>query len=111
MTYDYSIGGKWLELLSMNCAARVAFLYNPATATYAEYYLRPFKTVAESLSIEAISSPVHDVFELKAAVATQARRPNGALIVMPDTFTDAHCAEITSLAVSHHLPAVCPFRF
>jgi putative ABC transport system substrate-binding protein len=30
---------------------------------------------------------------------------------MPDTFTDAHRAEITSLAARHHLPAVCPFRF
>ena len=37
--------------------------------------------------------------------------PNGGLIVMPDTFTTAHRAEITALAASHRLPAVYPFRF
>jgi putative ABC transport system substrate-binding protein len=30
---------------------------------------------------------------------------------MPDTFTDAHRGEITSLATQYRLPAVCPFRF
>jgi glutathione S-transferase len=33
------------------------------------------------------------------------------LIVMPDTFTDAHRAEITSLAARYSVPAVCPLRF
>jgi putative tryptophan/tyrosine transport system substrate-binding protein len=30
---------------------------------------------------------------------------------MPDTFTDAHRGEITSLATRYRIPAVCPFRF
>jgi putative ABC transport system substrate-binding protein len=30
---------------------------------------------------------------------------------MPDSFTDAHRAEITSLAARYRLPAVYPFRF
>jgi putative ABC transport system substrate-binding protein len=30
---------------------------------------------------------------------------------MPDTFADAHRAEIISLAARYRLPAVCPFRF
>jgi putative ABC transport system substrate-binding protein len=91
--------------------ARVAFLYNPVTAIYAEYYLRPFKTVAATLGLDPIASPVHDTSELESVIAAQAREPNGALMVMPDTFTDAHRAEITSLAARYHLPAVCPFRF
>ena len=40
-----------------------------------------------------------------------AREPNGGLIVMPDSFTNVHRAEITSLAALHRLPAVYPFRF
>ena len=45
------MAGKWLELLKEIAprVARVAFLFNPATATYAEYYLNPFKAAAAVL--------------------------------------------------------------
>ena len=108
-----TMAGKWLELLKEIAprVARVAFLFNPATAPYAEYYLNPFKAAAASFAVEAIAAPVHDTSELETVVAAQAREPNGGLIVMPDTFTTAHRAEITSLAARYRLPAVYPFRF
>ena len=113
MLFEFSLSGKWLELLKEIAPRvnRVAFLFNPATATYAEYYLKPFKAVAPSLGLDPIASPVHDPTELESAIAAQAREPDGALIIMPDTFTDAHRTEITSQAARYHLPAVCPFRF
>jgi putative tryptophan/tyrosine transport system substrate-binding protein len=61
MVMEPTMAGKWLELLH-EIAPRVvgvAFLYNPATATYAEYYLKPFKAVAASLGLEPIASPSH----------------------------------------------------
>ena len=61
--------------------------------------------------MEAIAAPVHDTSELESVIAAQAREPNGGLIVMPDTFMNAHRAEITSLAARYRLPAVYPFRF
>ena len=84
------MAGKWLELLKEIAprVARVAFLFNPATAPYAEYYLNPFKAAAASFAVEAIAAPVHDTSELESVIAAQAREPNGGLIVMPDTFTD-----------------------
>ena len=107
------MAGKWLELLKEIAprVARVAFLFNPATATYAEYYLTPFKAAAASFAVEAIAAPVHDTSELKSVVAAQAREPNGGLIVMPDAFMIAHRVEIISLAARYRLPAVYPFRF
>jgi len=113
MVMEPTMAGKWLELLKEIAprVARVPFLFNPATATYAEYYLKPFNAVATSLAVEAIASPVHDTSELESVIATHAREPNVGLIVMPDTFNDAHRAEITSLAARYRLPAVCPFRF
>ena len=107
------MAGKWLELLKEIAPRvdRVAFLFNPATAPYAEYYLNPFKAAAASFAVEAIAAPVHDTSELESVIAAQAREPNGGLIVMPDTFTTAHRAEITSLAARYRLPAVYPFRF
>jgi putative ABC transport system substrate-binding protein len=112
VTMEPAMAGKWLELLKEIAprVARVAFLFNPATATYFEYWLNPFKATAASFVVEAITAPVRDTSELEAVIAAQARKPNGGLIVMPDTFTDAHRVEITSLAARYRLPAVYPYR-
>ena len=108
-----TMAGKWLELLKEIAphVARVAFLFNPATATYANDFLKHFKAAAASFGVEAIVAPVRDKSELESVVAAQAREPNGGLIVMPDSSLLAHRAEITSLAARYRLPAVYPFRF
>jgi putative ABC transport system substrate-binding protein len=60
VTIEGSLGGKWLELLKEIAprVARVALPFNPATATFAEYYLNPVKAAAASLGVEAIVAPV-----------------------------------------------------
>ena len=110
--FEPTMAGKWLDLLKEIAprVARVALLFNPATAPYAEYYLNPFKAAARSLGVEAIAAAVHDTPELESVLAAQAREPNGGLIVVPDVFLSAHRAEITSLAARYHLPAVYPYR-
>jgi putative ABC transport system substrate-binding protein len=108
-----TMAGKWLELLKGIAPriARVAMLFNPVSAPYAEYWLTPLKAAATSFAVEAIPAPVRDQSELESIIAAQAREPNGGLIVMPDSFTDAHRVEITSLAARYRLPAAYPFRF
>jgi ABC-type uncharacterized transport system substrate-binding protein len=107
-----TMAGKWLELLKGIAPrmARVAMVFNPVSAPYAEYWLTPLKAAAPSFAVEAIPAPVRDRSELESIIATQARESNGGLIVMPDSFTDAHRVEITSLAARYRLPAVYPFR-
>jgi putative ABC transport system substrate-binding protein len=89
----------------------VAFLFNPATATYADVFLTPFKAAAASVGVQAIAAPIHNKSELESAIAAQARTPNGGFAVMPDSFMAAHRAEITSLMARYRLPAVYPFRY
>jgi putative ABC transport system substrate-binding protein len=60
--------------------------------------------------LEAIAAPVRNTPELQSAIATQARTPDGALVVMTDSFLVTHRAEITLLAARYRLPAVYPFR-
>jgi putative tryptophan/tyrosine transport system substrate-binding protein len=110
---ESTMAGKWLELLKEIAPRvnRVAFLFNPATATFAEYYLNPFKAAAASFAVEAIAAPVRDRSEIESVVAAHAREPNGGLIVMPDTFTNVHRAEVISLAARYRLPAVYAYRF
>jgi putative ABC transport system substrate-binding protein len=108
-----AMAGKWLELLKEIAPRvnRVAFLFHPETATYAEYYLKPFKAAAVSFAVDAVAAPVHDRSELESVIAAQAREPNGGLIAMPDSFLNAHRGEITSLALRYGLPAIYPYRF
>jgi putative tryptophan/tyrosine transport system substrate-binding protein len=108
-----SLGGKWLELLKEIAPriTRVAMLFNPTVATYAEYWLNPFKTAAAAFAVEAIAAPVRDRSDLESVIAALAREPNGGLTVMPDSFTDAHRVDITSLAARYRLPAVYAYRF
>jgi len=108
-----TMAGKWLELLKEIAprVVRVAMLFNQVSATYADYWLNPFKAAAPTFAVEAIAAPVRDSSELESVIAAQAREPNGGLIVMPDSFTDARRVEITPLAHRYRLPAVYPFVF
>jgi putative ABC transport system substrate-binding protein len=106
-----TMAGKWLELLKQIAprVARVAFLFNPATAPYAEYYLGPFRAAASSFALEVIAAPVREPSDLESAIAAQARTANGGLVIMTDSFLVAHRAKITSLAARYRLPAMYPF--
>jgi putative ABC transport system substrate-binding protein len=108
-----SFGGKWLEFLKEIAprVVRVAVLFNPATATYAEYWLNPLKAAAPSFGLEMAVAPIHDASELEAVIAAEAREPNSGLFVLPDPFTIAHRVEVTSLAARYRLPAVYAFRY
>src|SRR5262245_495991 len=108
-----SLGSKWLELLKEIAprVTRVALLFNPATAAYAEYYLKPLESAAASFAVEAIAAPVHNTSELESVIATQAREPNGGLVVVPGAFFNVHRMEVTALAARYRLPAVYPYRF
>src|SRR5690242_7428095 len=64
---------KWLELLKEIAprVKRAAFLFNPATAPFAHYYLAPFEAAAASLGVQAMVAPVHSKPELESVIAAQ----------------------------------------
>ena len=80
-TIEASLGGKWLELLKEIAphVNRVAFLFNPETATYAEYYLNLFKAAGATFAVKATTAPVRDKSEVESAIATLAGEPNAGL--------------------------------
>jgi putative tryptophan/tyrosine transport system substrate-binding protein len=86
---------------------RTAIIFNPKTSPYRDVYLKPFKTAAASIGLEALAVPVRDETELESVIAAQ----DGGLVVMPDGFLNVHRAEIVSLAARYRLPAVYPWRF
>jgi putative ABC transport system substrate-binding protein len=112
-TAEPTQAGKWVELLKEIApqVTRVAVLFNPAMAPYAEFWLKPFKAAAPSFAMEVILAPVHNPSELETVIAAQAREPNSGLFVMPDAFTMTYRVEVTSLAARYRLPAVYGLRF
>jgi putative tryptophan/tyrosine transport system substrate-binding protein len=110
---EASMAGKWVELLKEIAPRvnRIAFLFNPATATHFEYFLNPFSAAATSFAVEAIIAPVRDPSELESVIAAQALAPDGGFVVVPDSFMAAHRAKITSLAAHYRIPAITPWRF
>ena len=113
-TFDPEIGGKWLQLLREISpgTTRVALLFNPKTAPGGgSFFLRPIvEAAARSFGIEVIAAPAQTRTEIETAIATLGRASNGALLVMPDTFTIANREVIIGMVNKHRLPAIYPFR-
>jgi putative ABC transport system substrate-binding protein len=112
--FESSISGKWLGLLKEIAPriTQVGAMYNPETAPYAPYYLRPLEVAAKSFSAEPISVVVHNDADIERAIAGLARESNGGLIILPDAFTtSSHRTQIIEQAARHHVPAVYPYGF
>ena len=107
MTFEYSMGGKWLELLKQIApgVTRVAVLRDPTQGS-ATGQFGAIQTVAPSLGVEVIPVNLRDVSEIERAVATFARSGNGGLIVAAGASASRHRNLIITLAARHKLPAV-----
>jgi len=107
-----SMAGKWVELLKEVAprVTRVAILFNPTTAPFAEIYLDPFKAAGSTLGLPVSAGRVQDGASLEVAIVALGEESTGGLIAMPDSFLNAHRAELTSLAARHRVPAIYPYR-
>jgi ABC-type uncharacterized transport system substrate-binding protein len=107
MTTEYSMGGKWLELLKQIApsVARVAVLRD-ATQGAGTSLFAAIQAVAPSLRVEVNPVNMRDAGEIERAVAAFARSPNGGLIVTGGGPTALHRDLIITLAARHKLPAV-----
>ena len=61
ITMAPTMAAKWVELLKEIAPRvnRVALLFNPATAPFAEIFLKSFRAAAASLQVEATEARVH----------------------------------------------------
>jgi putative ABC transport system substrate-binding protein len=111
MVYEYSIGGKWLELLKQIApnVTRAAVLRDAAIPS-GNAQFATIQALAQSLGVEVSPVSVHDAREIERGIATFARVPNGGLIATPNASVSAHREVILALAVRHKLPAVYPWR-
>ena len=112
MLYEPSVTGKWLSMLKEIAPqlTRAAFVYDPETATYGNYYLRAAEPLSRSLGIDLVPTLVANTVEIERAIEVFARVPNSGLVLPPNVTTTAHRDLIVELAARHHLPAVYHIR-
>jgi putative ABC transport system substrate-binding protein len=110
--YEYSIGGKWLELLKDIAPGmtRVAVIRDPAL-TAGGGQLGVIQAIAPSVGVQVTPINVRDASEIDRAITAFARSPNGGLLVTGSTLAGVHRDLIITLAARHKLPAVYFARY
>jgi len=106
-SYEYSLSGKWLDLLREIAPGvkRVAVLRDPAISAGTGQFAA-IQTAAHSLGVELSAVNVHDALEIESAIGAFARAGSGGLIVTTSAAVLAHRDLIIDLAARHKLPSI-----
>jgi putative ABC transport system substrate-binding protein len=109
--FDFSITGKWLELLKTiePSLTRVIVLRDFDTTGVGQF--GAIQSAAQSMGVEVSPTGVRDTSDIENAVTDFARVPKGGLVVTGSAPAAVHRDFIITLAGRHRLPAIYPFRY
>ena len=107
MISEYSLSGKWLELLKEIApgVTRVAIIRD-ATNSSGIAQFGVINAMAQSVRVEVIPINTRDAHEIERDVAAFAHSPNGGLIITASGTGIRYRELIITLAARHKLPAV-----
>jgi putative ABC transport system substrate-binding protein len=110
--YEYSISGKWLELLKEITPnlTRVAVLREPSLAAGIGQFA-VIQSTASSSGVDLSAIDSRDSGEIERALAAFAHEPNGGVIITASSSAVTHRELIISLAMRYRLPNVYPFQY
>jgi putative ABC transport system substrate-binding protein len=110
--FEYSMGGKWVELLKQIAphVTRAVVLRDPTTAAGIGQFAA-VQSVAQSLMVELTPIGLRNLGEIERTVAAFARTAGGSMIVTVGSGGGAHRKLLIGLAARHKLPAVYPYRY
>jgi putative ABC transport system substrate-binding protein len=106
--YDFSIGGKWLELLKQTAPdlARIAVMFNPDTSPQSNFFMRSISAAGSSLGVAVTATMIRTTGDIEPAIENFARLPNGGLILPTDSFMVPRFKFIADTANRHRLPSL-----
>jgi putative ABC transport system substrate-binding protein len=109
--FEYSLSGKWLELLKEIApgVTQAAVLRDPATTAGVGQFA-VIQSVASSIGLDVRPVNVRDAGEIERAITATARSPKAGLVVTASASSLVHSGLIITLAERHKLPAVYPRR-
>ena len=79
---EASLVEKWAELLKEIAPriTKIAVMFNPQTAPYAEYYLKPLQTAAPSLGLKTSIAAVRSIADIETAITVLGRESDSGLV-------------------------------
>jgi putative ABC transport system substrate-binding protein len=112
MAYEYSLSGKWLELLKEIApgVTRVAVLRESAIAAGPAQF-GAIQAVAPSLRVELRAIDIRDAAGIEQGITAFAQASNGGVIVTGSPAAAVHRKLIAALAARHGLPAIYNSRY
>jgi ABC-type uncharacterized transport system substrate-binding protein len=111
MQFDYSLSGKWLEMLKQVAPAITrAGIIRDAAVTSGIGQFAVIQSVASSLGVDVVPISAREEREIESGVAKIARSQNAGLITTSSAAVSGHRDYIIKLGAQHRLPAVYPHR-
>jgi putative tryptophan/tyrosine transport system substrate-binding protein len=107
MQFEYSLTGKWLELLKQIAPSvtRVAVLWDPAVpAGIGQYAV--IQSVAPALGVEVFPVNASNTAIIERAITAFGGGGNGGMVVTASVLALIHRELIATLAARHKLPAI-----
>ena len=107
MQFDYSLSGKWLELLKQvsSTVVRVGIVRDAATPSGIGQFA-VLQSVAASFGVDIFPIGTTAADEIESGIARLANAPNAGLIATLGAGVNAHRDHIVQLAALHRLPSV-----
>jgi putative tryptophan/tyrosine transport system substrate-binding protein len=111
--FEYSISGKWIELLKEIApnVTRAAVLRDAALPAGIGQFAAIEALAPPSFGVELSPIDMRDPGEIERAITAFANEPNGGLIVTASPRAVTHRDLIISLATRYRLPNIYPFRY
>jgi putative ABC transport system substrate-binding protein len=107
MNFEFSLSGKWLELLKEVAprVTRVGVLRDVAEGTGTSQFAA-IQALAASLRMDVTPFGMRDAPEIERAFTSVARVPNGGLIVTASAAAQVHRDRLVTLATEQRLPTI-----
>jgi len=108
--FEYSLSGKWLELLKEIAprVGRVGVLREPGPAAIGQWAI--VQAVAQSMGVEAKPVGLPNATAIERDITEFSRGQNGGLVVLVSAASFVHRDLIIALAAQHRLPAAYSHR-
>ena len=109
--FEFSIGGKWLELLKEVSPglAHVTVMSNHETSPQSKFFIRAIEAAAAILKVRVDQADVRSMTEIESTIEKTAKEPGGGLIVPTDSYTRSRGERIAQLTLQHRLPVLGAF--